>query len=313
MALTAAEEALVRQLLDQQAAILSLANNEATIQSKLGATKVTLADLAAASSISDSDLLLTRQGTADKSVAASIFAQYMASELGVTPPQFDNDNSLATTAFVQRALGNFTAGNGFAQDETFSAARTGQHLLPNATTITRVYLPSASAAGFTLPSRGEAYHIQNTASQNIAVTPQATDSIFISGASLGAGVALDLPVGSEVTLVRIAGTAWAAFGTGALRGSNDFAKSFASSGYQKLPSGLIVQWGVLTTATVSTNITFPLAFPNVAFSFVCNTAEQVAASPTFNVATALSNTGVTIQYTLNGATSYTVRWIAIGN
>lgn len=72
MALTPSEESLVRQLLDQQAAILSLAGNEATITSKLGATKVTLSDLLAASSVGDTDLFLTRQGTTDKSVTASL-------------------------------------------------------------------------------------------------------------------------------------------------------------------------------------------------------------------------------------------------
>lgn len=72
MALTPTEEALVRQLLDQQAAILSLAGNEATITSKLGATKVTLSDLLAASAVGDTDLFLTRQGTTDKSVTGAV-------------------------------------------------------------------------------------------------------------------------------------------------------------------------------------------------------------------------------------------------
>lgn len=72
MALTSTEEALVRQLLDQQAAILSLAGNEATITSKLGATKVTLSDLLAASAVGDTDLFLTRQGTTDKSVTGAV-------------------------------------------------------------------------------------------------------------------------------------------------------------------------------------------------------------------------------------------------
>lgn len=72
MALTSTEEALVRQLLDQQAAILSLAGNEATITSKLGATKVTLSDLLAASAVGDTDLFLTRQGTTDKSVTGNV-------------------------------------------------------------------------------------------------------------------------------------------------------------------------------------------------------------------------------------------------
>lgn len=72
MSLTVTEEALVRQLLDQQAALLSLATSESTIISKLGATKVTLADLTAATVIDDADLLLIRQGTTEKSVSGSV-------------------------------------------------------------------------------------------------------------------------------------------------------------------------------------------------------------------------------------------------
>lgn len=76
MSLTAAEEAQTRELLAQQAAILSLADSEATIISKLGATKVNLSQLPTASSIADADILLVRQGTTDKSVAGSIVKAY---------------------------------------------------------------------------------------------------------------------------------------------------------------------------------------------------------------------------------------------
>lgn len=72
MALTAAEEAQTRELLAQQAAILALAAEEPAIISSLGATDVSLSDLAAASSLGDSDLLLVRQGVTDKSIAGSI-------------------------------------------------------------------------------------------------------------------------------------------------------------------------------------------------------------------------------------------------
>lgn len=68
MALTSTEEALIRQLLDQQAALLSLATSEPTIISKLAATKVSLSDLSSVVTVNDTDLLLSRQGTDDKSV-----------------------------------------------------------------------------------------------------------------------------------------------------------------------------------------------------------------------------------------------------
>jgi hypothetical protein len=74
MALTTTEEAQTRALIAQNAALLSLASNEAAIISELGAGDVTLADLPVASSLSDSDLFLVRQGTTEKSVAKSLIA-----------------------------------------------------------------------------------------------------------------------------------------------------------------------------------------------------------------------------------------------
>ena len=248
---------------------------------------------------------LTPQNIADYLQAA------ITGALGVTPPQFDNDTSLATTAFVQRALGNFAVGDSFAQDETLSAAKTGRHLLPNSNAITRVYLPSASAAGFTLGGRGEAYHIQNTASQAIAVAPQGSDSIFVSGSSSGAGVALSLPVGAEVTLVRISNTAWAAFGTGALKSSADFGASLAANGYQKLPSGLIIQWGfVPKPSAAAVAVTWPIAFPN-GFGR-CIASFGGSANPTNGVSTGSPGlTGATF-YSAVGGAGYDISYAAIG-
>ena len=100
MALTTSEEALVRQLLDQQAAILSLAGNEATITSKLGATKVTLADLVAANGVEDADLLLMRQGTTDKSVTPLLLKGYaqdgMATQKGVQAGDYNTSVAAGT-------------------------------------------------------------------------------------------------------------------------------------------------------------------------------------------------------------------------
>jgi hypothetical protein len=60
MALTPTQEAGLLELLAQQAELLSLAANENTIISNLGATDVSLADLDTASSLSGADLLTRR-------------------------------------------------------------------------------------------------------------------------------------------------------------------------------------------------------------------------------------------------------------
>lgn len=98
MALTPTEEALVRQLLDQQAAILSLAGNEATITSKLGATKVTLSDLNAASSVGNADLFLLRQGTSDKSVTAGTLGLYLGNSIDTVVAPDSTTATLQETA-----------------------------------------------------------------------------------------------------------------------------------------------------------------------------------------------------------------------
>lgn len=223
MSLTASEEALVRQLLDQQAAILSLAGNEATITSKLGATKVTLADLVAASSLADADLLLTRQGTNDKSVRADILAAYMGAELGAlfapiadptftgnpkapTAAQFDNDTSLATTAFVRSEI----LGQGNA-----------------------VY-----------------------------------DAIF--------------------------------------------GKSLTAPGYQKLPSGLIIQWGdSITSAVGNVTITFPITFPTtqLTHSLVVQSNGPYVLFNEFNTASSMVVGGMDLSGT---RVQFGFSWIAIG-
>jgi hypothetical protein len=120
MSLTTTEEALVRELLSQQAAILSLAENEATIQSKLGATKVTLSDLTAATSLADTDLLLVRQGTTDKSVTAEKVAEYALADI---------DAAIAGKADDDEVV-KLTGDQTIAGVKTFSSSP----IVPNATT-----------------------------------------------------------------------------------------------------------------------------------------------------------------------------------
>lgn len=84
----------------------------------------------------------------------------------------------------------------------------------------------------------------------------------------------------------------------------------AANGFQKLPTGLIIQWGSLSQTAQSTSFNFPIAFPNQCF--VVTTTVQGNASP--------SESGVT-NITLSGAASFRdssvdnlwVSYIAIGN
>ncbi|NKB37844.1 MAG: hypothetical protein GKR93_11860 [Gammaproteobacteria bacterium] len=91
-----------------------------------------------------------------------------------------------------------------------------------------------------------------------------------------------------------------------------FAKSHATSGYQKLPGGLILQWGQTSLSSGVATITFPIAFASAVYSAVTGDyATSIAGTRYhgFNFGTA-STTQITIYG--NISEGETVRWFAVG-
>jgi hypothetical protein len=87
--------------------------------------------------------------------------------------------------------------------------------------------------------------------------------------------------------------------------------SLGNSGYQKLPGGLILQWGRGTTGNGSASVTFPLAFPNACF----------AAVPSWNIGSNQSiyaieaSTPTTTGFAVYSSAGYVFDffWFALGN
>lgn len=97
----------------------------------------------------------------------------------------------------------------------------------------------------------------------------------------------------------------------ALKGSN---QSLNSSGYQKLPGGLIVQWGRVTTdGSSNATLTFPVAFPTALVAAVPGGAggNYYAYKETSRSQTAVTH-NLTVSSTGGGAASVTYDIIAIG-
>lgn len=95
----------------------------------------------------------------------------------------------------------------------------------------------------------------------------------------------------------------------ALQGSN---QSLAASGYQKLPGGLIIQWGTfsLAAAAASTQaITFPIAFPT---ALIHPSVSVNGAADDMIGTTTRSLTGMTLSKGANDITGRTGFWQAIG-
>lgn len=89
-------------------------------------------------------------------------------------------------------------------------------------------------------------------------------------------------------------------------------QSLSANGYQKLPGGLIIQWGTYTlpTTTSLATVTFPIAFPTV-----CGTANAMFVATTQSWG--LTITGITTStatFTIGGgfAAGAVLRWFAIG-
>jgi hypothetical protein len=88
----------------------------------------------------------------------------------------------------------------------------------------------------------------------------------------------------------------------------------ATSGYQKLPSGLILQWGVSAGVPSGTGIpvTFPLAFPNNVFRIAATARSATYTSSLSAVIGSETVTGFTLGAFSGAGLTRTFDWIAIG-
>jgi hypothetical protein len=92
-------------------------------------------------------------------------------------------------------------------------------------------------------------------------------------------------------------------------------RSYGTQGYQKLPGGLIIQWG--TTGGInpgsSVSVTFPIAFPNKALSAIAGfwaAAAISAATFATNVGSGTAVSQMTVFFA--GGSPQPAQWIAIG-
>jgi hypothetical protein len=192
----------------------------------------------------------------------------------------------------------------------------GSLVLKGATTGT-VSLKAPSVAGsttYTMPaSDGSAnqvlqtngagtlnwYSIPTTANTNNAVTFDNSNSGAASGTTFNGSSA-----------VTISANTFGALTSSSFTGSN---QSLASSGYQKLPGGLIIQWGYSTGSSNAISVSFPISFPNSVFSVTCNTANRTSSgSNGWNYVYGVSTSGFTMLVETNSTGGYTGYWMAIG-
>ena len=101
----------------------------------------------------------------------------------------------------------------------------------------------------------------------------------------------------------------------------DFTNNLSTNGYQKLPSGLIIQWGTTGLVTQYHNsqitITFPISFPNVVLSIQCDSNDPATNPASVAQVNEISRTNSNFNSIWSSQTGATIvaerRWVAIGH
>jgi hypothetical protein len=229
--------------------------------------------------------ILTAAGITPDKTKFNQLALALQTGVAATPPQFDNSTKPATTAFVQRALGSYARAVGMGANHTYTAADIGSFINIASVAGTTQTLPLGNG----LPL-GSAITFRATVSGQSFVARQGTDTFSVNGSTL---TSLTLNAGDDATFVLIASAAssvWLVLGSAALVGAGVFAANPVANGYQKLPSGLLVQWGLGTggSATYAT-INYPVAFPNAVFSVTATAMNTAAYTATLQAAPTRTN------------------------
>lgn len=216
-----------------------------------------------------------------------------------------NTKQIATTEFVQRALGsyagaiNISAGGTIRQEDVgkvtiFSSPAAGQ----------TIYLPSLVG----LPV-GATILIHGYGTLDYTIGPQGGQDILARGTVL---TSLPMKGADSAVLYKESNIRWVLIGGTVQEAYSPRQASFlASSGYQKLPSGLIIQWGVTNSASAGQAVSAKFA---IAFPTACLQATMSAGTAGANVyVDGVTFTATTISGRVDGSGSSIARYIAIGH
>ena len=279
----------------------------------------------AAGQVAIGTVITSNQILAGASVSQNLYLP--GSPTTTTQPPADSSTKVATTAFVQ-AAGYLSTVSSKSAAYTISVTDNGALIEAGAYPIT---LPSApatafrvtilsSATGTTILPNGNTVNLAAGATSSTIPLPAAGD--FVTLAWDGSVWRVVSGSAAMLNAAPLAGSTTQQFNVAAATSSanavnlGQFPNSIGSSGYQKLPNGLILQWGYIASTNGTFN--FPIAFPNAGLSFfACNSNSQgafvdnaygyIVSNTQFFIATKTSYPDS------NTISNYPCTWLAIGN
>lgn len=174
-----------------------------------------------------------------------------------TPAQLDSSTKLATTAFVKGAGLSFAGSVYFnSLPATLDATYAGRFTAINGGTASTVTLPLSSVVPV-----GTAITLVNESVYAQTISRQGAD-IIVAGNSNSANSYVMDP-GTFAVFTSDTGGWHMGLRTTQLGLTGVFSAALGYNGYQKLPSGLIVQWGTTNPGPGDVTTTFPITFPNL--------------------------------------------------
>ncbi|MDT4857911.1 hypothetical protein FQZ97_923560 [compost metagenome] len=222
-----------------------------------------------------------------------------------TPAQFDNDASLANTAFVQRALGSFSASGARAGNYALSAADAGSLIVAGS---------SAGPLTYTMPAitdvpLGTCFTVVNLTGHRITLAPNGTEKFIGNLDRSGSASSYVVENGDTFTVTKYQGGLWLVSSVG-----GTMLASLAGNGYQRLASGLILQWGTTANITAGSSValTYPMTFPNGVLNVMASAHGSAVSSTACQLATASGTASGTTIYNWSTGRDAPARWMAIG-
>lgn len=303
---------------NQGAGTTTIAGNAGSAQIRAGRTTMTSLQLLPGDTVSLVRVPGDGVWYALHGSAANRYSGAMQGAVWATPNRFDSSLKLATTEFVQRALGNLNGWLGINDTISLSGEHCGVQLVGSTTLAGKtITLPSVA----TVPLGAVIHFSAGANATPLTIAAAAGDTISPgAGGAVTAVTSFQMDAVDSVVLVSLGSGpgGWRMVGGSQLnKHSKQFAGTISAvSGVSRLPNGLMIQTGTIAhaaaTNAIGISITFPTAFPTACIGCIAVTDAGLSGVD-MNGFTIVNSSATVFSRDSGGSiVAGTLFWIAIG-